>query len=201
MATLVDQVLRGCRRFRRATAGSTAIEFAFIAPLLLVTILFLMSVGYILFMMESLDYATQKAARQVRTGYVQGATTNVALTQTQFRTQVICPLLPSMFNCSNVIVNLQAVPYSYYNPNQYYNYVNSKQSGLILPTLDNTQTSYCPGNPKGYVYLQVLYPVNLFLSMMSSATYATTYQGQQVYLIMATATFLNEPFVAPTSSC
>ena len=87
------------------------------------------------------------------------------------------------------------------NYNQYYTYVNSNQSGLILPALDNTQTSYCPGNPKGYVYLQILYPVSLFLSLLSSSSVATTYQGQQVYVIMSTATFLDEPFVAPTAGC
>ena len=155
-----------CARFGRATSGATAIEFAFVAPPLLLTILFLLSIGYVLILNQALDYATQKAARLVRTGYVQGATTNIALTQTQFRTQVVCPLLPSMFNCNNVIVNLQAVPYTYVTTvNQYYTYVNSNSSGLIMPALDNTQTSYCPGNPKGYVYLQILYPVNFFFEL------------------------------------
>ena len=181
-------------------------EFGLIAPLLLVTILFLMSIGYIFFMNLSLDYATQKAARQIRTGVVQGATTSIGLTQTQFRTQVVCPLLPSMFDCNNVIVNVQAVPYGANHPNEYYAYVNASQSALIAPALDNTKTSYCPGNGSTsnvpyYVFVQVFYPVNLFISALSSLAVATTYQGQKTYLIMATATFLNEPFIAPPTPC
>lgn len=183
--------------FREAEGGATAVEFAFVAPAVLLTLLFLLSVGYMLFMAQTLDFATQKSARQLRTGAVQAA----SLTQTQFRTKTICPLLPTMFNCDNVIVNLQAVPYGTNHPYEYYAFVNSDQSGLIVPTLSNASTSYCPGQAGGYVYLQVLYPVNFFLSLLSSSAIATTYGGKKVYLIMSTATVLNEPFTAPASSC
>ncbi|WP_210253197.1 TadE/TadG family type IV pilus assembly protein [Beijerinckia sp. L45] len=178
--------------------GTTAVEFALVAPLLLLTIFFILSVGYMMFMAQALDYATQKSARQIMTGQVQSSSLN----QTQFRTQVVCPLLPSMFNCNNVIVNVQAVAVvdgSY--PNEYYAFLNASQTGLSIPPLANAQTNYCPGQQQGYVYLQVLYPVSIFLSFLSASSVATTYLGQKVYLIMSTATFLNEPFVAPASSC
>lgn len=184
--------------FLAATRGATAVEFALVSPLLFLTIFFIMSVGYMMFMGQALDYATQKSSRQLMTGQVQAQ----SLTQTQFRTQIVCPLLPSMFNCDNVIVNVQAVPTADGNyPNEYNAFLNSSQTGLAIPQLANTQTNYCPGQQQGYVYLQVLYPVNIFLSFLSSSSIATTYLGKKVYLIMSTATFLNEPFVAPASSC
>ena len=184
--------------FLTATRGATAVEFALVSPLLFLTIFFIISVGYMLFMGQALDYATQKSARQIMTGQVQGQ----SLTQTQFRTQVVCPLLPSMFNCDNVIVNVQAVPTTDGNyPNEYNAFLNATQSGLAIPPLANSQTNYCPGQQQGYVYLQVLYPINIFLSFLSSSSVATTYLGKKAYLIMSTATFLNEPFVAPASSC
>lgn len=81
--------LMGITAFIAETRGVTAVEFALVAPLLLATILFIMSIGYMLFMSESLDYATQKAARLIKTGQVQAA----GLTQAQFVAQDICPLL------------------------------------------------------------------------------------------------------------
>ena len=197
---------RRLRGFATATDGATAVEFAMVSPLILLAILFLMSIGYIFIMNQALDAATQKAARLVRTGFVQGVAplgggAGVVLTQTQFRTQVVCPLLPSLFNCNNVIVNMMPVNYGTNHPNEYYAFAASDLSGLTIPPLDNTQTQFCPGQAQGYVYLQILYPVNLFMSMLATSAVATTYKGGKYYLIMATATFLNEPFVAPAASC
>jgi Flp pilus assembly protein TadG len=187
-------------KFSKQTNGASAVEFALVFPILIATILFLMSIGYVLFMGQALDYATQKAARQIKTGQVQTA----GLTQTQFQTNVVCPLLPSLFSCSNVIVNLQtigtinSVPNDSNYPNEYLQFVNSSSTGLNLPPL-STQTAYNPGQGQCYVYLQIVYPVPLWLAALSSSTAATTLNGQKVYLIMATATFLNEPFTVVAS--
>ena len=71
------------------------------------------------------------------------------------------------------------------------------------PALTNTGAAYCPGQggkSPSYVYLQVLYPVSGFFSLFATSA-TTVYNGQKVFLVMATATFLNEPFVAPASAC
>jgi Flp pilus assembly protein TadG len=182
----------------RDAKGAAAVEFALIAPMLLMTILFLMMLGYIMVLSQSLSYATQKSARQIATGQVQAA----QLTQTQFITNVVCPYLPSMFNCNNVIVNIQPVSTAdAAYPNEYYNFVNASLTALILPPLSNSQTSYCPGNAGGYVYVQILYPIPVFISVFANAMGVSLYQGHQVFLSSGTATFLNEPFIAPVSSC
>jgi Flp pilus assembly protein TadG len=182
-------------RFIVEARGTTAVEFALIAPILIATILFLMSIGYMLVMSQTLDYATQKASRTIRTGQSSG------VTQTNFRTGTLCPLLPSMFNCNDVIVNIQSVSTTDANyPNEYYSFVNAAQSGLVIPQLDNTKTNYYAANAQCVVYVQVLYPVNIFMSFLSSSTIATTYNGRKVYLIMATSTFLTEPFSGSTTT-
>ncbi|MDR3461643.1 MAG: pilus assembly protein [Beijerinckiaceae bacterium] len=183
--------------FIRETRGATAVEFALIAPMLLVTIIFIMSIGYMIFMNQALDYATQKAARQIRTGQVQ---TDAITTQSAFATQIVCPLLPSFFTCSNVIVNSQnlgtlaSITNDGVYPYEYNQFINTPQTGLTVPGLSNASTTFCTGNGSSFIFLQILYPVPFFLSFLSSSTIATTYNGTQVYLIMSTATFLNEPF-------
>ncbi|WP_158809144.1 TadE/TadG family type IV pilus assembly protein [Beijerinckia sp. L45] len=188
--------------FARDRSGATAVEFGLIALPFLATIVFLISIGYMVYVKQGLDFATQKAARQIRIGAVQQA----QLTQTQFVTQLICPALPMTVNCNNLIVNVSNVPYTAGNANNYQSYmtfVNAQQTNLIIPALTNTGATYCPGQggkTPSYVYLQVLYPVPRFMSLFASSA-TTVYNGQKVFLVMATATFLNEPFVAPTSAC
>ena len=207
--SLLRRVFHSTLSFVRATGGTTAVEFSLIALPLLFTILFLMYIGFMVYAVQCFDLTAQKVARQIRIGAVQAA----QLTQTQFINQIVCPLLPTSFSCSNVIVNLQPVPFTSNTPNSYMaytNFLNINQTALVIPPLQNSSTKYCPGQgqqgqgtnstPPTYVYLQILYPISLGLSLFSQIT-TTTYNGQQVYLVMSTATFLNEPFSAPASSC
>jgi len=184
--------------FIRNSRGTAAVEFALIAPFFLLTILFLMMMGYIMILSESLSYATQKASRLIATGQAQSA----QWTQQQFITNGICPYVVSMINCTNIIVNVQPVPTndaSY--PSEYYSFVNTAQTALLIPTLSNSQTQYCPGNAGGYVYVQILYPIPIFISYFAQILGTTIYQSKNVSLISGTAAFLNEPFSAPASSC
>jgi Flp pilus assembly protein TadG len=191
--------LARAKAFVRETAGATAVEFALIAPMLFLTILFIMSIGYMIFMNQALDYATQKAAREIRTGQVQSAGITTAAS---FASQTVCPLLPSIFQCSNVIVNSQtlgsfdSITSDGVYPYEYNQFINSSKTGLIYPTTSNSSNTFCTGSGSTFVFLQILYPVPFFLSFLSSSTIAATYNGQKVYLIMSTATFLNEPFPA-----
>jgi Flp pilus assembly protein TadG len=188
--------------FLAASEGTTAVEFGLIALPLLFSILFLMSVGYTLFLKQGLDFAAQKAARQIRIGAAQQA----QMTQAQFLQNVICPALPLTVSCSSIIVNISNVPYTSGNALNYASYmsfVNTQQTNLVVPQLSNSATNYClgqGGSSPSYVYLQLLYPVPLFFAMFSAGA-TTVYNGQKVYLLMATSTFLNEPFIAPASAC
>lgn len=181
--------MRVLRTFAQDRRGAAAIEFAIVAMMLILSILFIMTVGLILYLNQALDYATNKAARQIMIGSAQSG----GLGQGAFKTS-LCGFLPSVFNCSDVIVNLYVIqPGS--NPSGYYNYVASDMSGLTIPTLSGSSGQYTLGSQGQYQYLQVIYPLRFlpkaFATMLSGGV---TYNGQAAYLAISTAAFRNEQF-------
>jgi len=145
-----------------------------------------------------LNHAAQSTARQIMTGSVQ----NEGLTATQFKTNLLCPLLPATMSCSSVIVNLQTFSEAGY-PGGFYAFVNSTQTGIIVPPLNDSQTSFCPGGSGQYVYLQVFYAMPLIGTVWLPAV-TTTFQGQTVKLVSAAAAFKNEPYQSsytPPAGC
>ena len=177
-------------RWRRDRAGATAIEFGMIGLPFLMLIVSTIFVGFILYSQSALDYATQKAARQVFVGNTQSS----AQTADLFRTQTLCPQLPAAFNCSNVIVSLQTIPSDQVTPSHYYDFVNATQTGLIVPQLSNTVTKFCPGGSGQYKLLQVFYPMPVFLSIFANSPQVITYGGGSAFLLMSASAFKNEPF-------
>ncbi len=172
----------------RDQSGFAAVEFAVISIPFLLTIVEVFQSALFVYNSAELDYATQAAARQVLTGSVQ----NTGLTAAQFRTNVLCPLLPATMPCANVIVNLQAFSGAAY-PGGFDSFVNGTQTAVIMPPLDNTQTSFCPGNSGQYIYLQVFYAMPLIGAVWLPAV-TTTFQGQTVKLVSSAAAFKNEPY-------
>ena len=85
------------------------------------------------------------------------------------------------------------------SPNGFYTLLNSTQTGLIRPTLDNSKTSYCPGNSQSYVFVQILYPMPVFSPFWRA--FATTVNGSPSYILQSTAAFRNEPFAPGSQSC
>ncbi len=175
--------LVSCRR------GASAVEFAIVSSMLILTILFVMIVGVILYYNQALDYATNRAARQVMIGAVQTG----SISQTAFQ-QTVCANLPAAFNCSNVIVNLQTATEAA-QPSGYYAFATSNQSGLIIPTLSNTSAQYSPGAQGAYEYLQVIYPITFIPSAFATALGSrATFNGSPAYLAVSTAAFRNEQY-------
>ncbi len=175
------------RNFKSDNKGATAVEFALVSSFMILTMLFILIVSLILYMNQALDNATGRAARQIMIGSVQAS----ALSQSDFRTKMICANLPSAFDCSKVIVNLQSTTPAA----GYYQYVRADQGGLVMPTLSTDTGQYSPGSQQTYEYLQVIYPVtflpNAFAAMLSGGA---TYNGTPAYLVVATAAFRNEQY-------
>jgi Flp pilus assembly protein TadG len=190
--------MRNLHGFLKERKAMVAIEFAFVGPALLFMIFEIFQSALFVYNSSALNSATQVAARQIMTGAVQ----NASLTQTQFLNNTLCPLLPAAMPCSNVIVNLQTFSESAY-PGGFYNFVNSTQTAIIIPPLDNTQTSFCPGGSGQYVYIQILYAMPL-LGTFWLPGLTTTFQGQTVALVTAAAAFKNEPYQSsytPPAGC
>jgi pilus assembly protein Flp/PilA len=174
--------------------GAAAVEFALVAVPMFLTLFEVLQSGLFVYFSGQLDHATQAAARQILTG----ATQNASTTASNFRTNILCPMLPSVMSCNNVIVNLQNFSEAP-SPGGFYAFVNASQTAIILPPLDNSKTSFCPGVPGQYVYLQVYYAMPLFGNVWLPVT-TTVYNGQTVKLIGSSAAFRNEPYQSTTST-
>ncbi len=201
---MIASCTRFCRLFLRNDRGVAAVEFGLIAAPVIFTLLAAVEAGFDLYNRNMLDNATQEVARKIMTGAVQSMTiNNQPINATQFRTNVVCPLLPSVFSCNNVIVNVETFTEAAY-PGGFYNFVNSRQSSLTLPPLDNSETSYCIGATGAYVLLQILYPLPLVTNVLAPGT-VITFNGRKVRLLFSNAAFKNEPFPAgsyvPPSGC
>ncbi len=179
-------------RFRSARRGAVAIEFALVGMPFFLLICSIMMVGFVLFCTSTLDYATQRAARQIMVGTSQTA----SLTAAQFRTNVVCSSLPpAMFDCTKVVVDLKTVTESK-EPTDWYDFVKPNSSSLIAPPTDNSQASFCMGAGNTYQVLRVVYPLPTYLAVFTTSP--SIVQGQ--FIVQSTAAFKNEPFQGGTSS-
>src|SRR5689334_6853769 len=123
LRALRTSLLRLCREKN----GASALEFALIAPIFVLLTLATIETSVIYIAGSSLQVATDRAARLVRTGQAQGA----GMSQTQFR-QSLCSNLAPIVPCnSNLQIDVQT--YTNYNAANYGNPLTS--SGNLDPAL------------------------------------------------------------------
>lgn len=177
MREAIREFLRGTR----GRSGSTAIEFAFIAPVLFLFLFGTIETGVIYFAGTALQNATDDAARQVRTGQAS------AFTSSQFKTQ-ICSEMTGFISSATCTANLQV------DVRQY-----SSFSTASYPTVTNTDGSLntssmsYPGSltPCQVVLVRAFYPWNIMTPLMAPLL-QTSPNGQ--YLLTAAAAFRSEPY-------
>ena len=139
---------RAVARFCRSSGGTTAVEFAFIAPPFLALLIAILQLASYLFAQQALQTAVVAAGRLILTGQVQ----NADLTASQFQTNDVCPLLPALFTCSNLYVNVQT-------------YANFSGASTTIPSLTISSSgtvsgtgAYTLGGPGEVMVLQLVYP-------------------------------------------
>ncbi|HML08755.1 MAG TPA: TadE/TadG family type IV pilus assembly protein [Xanthobacteraceae bacterium] len=130
------------RRFRRARAAATAVEFALIAPAFLATLLALLQTCVFVFAQMALQNAADEAGRYFMTGQAQN---NGWSASTVVNT--VCPA--TIFNCGNMIIIVQ-------------NYASFASANTSAPQLYtdgvlNTNWAYNPGNPGEIMVVQLVY--------------------------------------------
>ena len=173
------------RRFLNDAAGVTAVEFGLLAPFFFLFVFGIAQIGLYFYYSAALTYATNAAARKILTGAIAN-TANI--TASGFRTNTLCPLLPGTMSCNNIITNIQTVP-----PNTTFTFNQS-------PPMDNTQTSFCIGQPGNYIVLQVYYAMPV-LGLSWILQNATVFNGTPSVFINANSVFANEPFTTSYSGC
>jgi Flp pilus assembly protein TadG len=90
----IRQKISRARLFRRDERGATAVEFAFVAPVLFVALLSLVEMGVLGMMIMSVDAAVLDAARRIRTGRDDAASTAQA-----FEDQICANVGGGLQNC------------------------------------------------------------------------------------------------------
>jgi Flp pilus assembly protein TadG len=174
------------RRFRRSRRGSAAVEFALVAPVFFALLFAIIETAIVFFAGQVLETITQNSARMILTGQAQGA----ALTQAQFLNNVVCPQIPALFTCANIHVDVE-------------NYQSSFTSVVINSQIDASgnfinNMKYCPGNAGNIVVVRLFYEWPLFVTGLG---YNIANLTGNMRLLLATAAFKNEPFLASPSSC
>src|SRR5258707_766539 len=104
-SAFVERLRGGARRMRRdSRKGSAAAGVGIIAPVFFILLMGIIENGVIYFAGSTLQYATDQAARYVRTGQA----ANASMTQAQFRT-MICNNVSPMLACdSNLQIDLES---------------------------------------------------------------------------------------------
>jgi Flp pilus assembly protein TadG len=172
--------LRPFLRLAGSQSGAAAVEFGLVAVPFIALLVALFQTALIFLASRELDQATAQASRYIMTGQAQ----NASMTQAQF-TNWVCGYLSALFNCNNVMVNVQT-------------YGSFSSAVTSAPTLTynaqgavtNTWT-YTPGGAGDIVVVQVMYQWPVVLAPLG---FNLGNLGNGDRLLMSTAAFKNEPY-------
>ncbi|MGU3359672.1 TadE/TadG family type IV pilus assembly protein [Methylobacterium sp. M6A4_1b] len=180
------------RRFRRASGGATAVEFALVMPLFILVFVEILQAGLYVFCYAALEKATADTTRTIMIG----ALTDSASTATGFRNSVVCTKLIAGLSCDNIVTSLQTTTLSG-SGGGYSVFVSPDERSLVPVTMDNGKTSYCTGAPGTYGYIQVFYAVPVFSPLWIALKLSSPWKGGSAVFARAAVAFRNEPFLNP----
>jgi Flp pilus assembly protein TadG len=174
--SIVSTTRNLCRRFGRSRKGSTAVEFALIAPVFCALLFAILETGIIFFADQYLETLTQDGARMIMTGQAQ----NGNYSQAQFQSY-ICSQVAALFNCSGIYVNVQS-------------FSSFETLTATCPISNGTfvnNMQYNPGGPGNVVIVQLFYQ---WPQIVTGLGYNITNLNGNYRLLCATAAFRNEPY-------
>jgi Flp pilus assembly protein TadG len=199
--------MRRARRFCADEKGATAVEFAMISVPFLALLFAIFETAFVFFCAQGVETAVAEAARTIMTGQAQ-ANSSVT-TAAQFRDTYICnptspqkKVFPAFLTCSNLIVDVRIASTGFAAAN------------MAKDFASNPTTSYCTGASGSIVIVRAIYPLPVYLDILSMSTSslkstatgpATVTNGQTSYtsadglsgmkhMLMGTSAFRNEPF-------
>jgi Flp pilus assembly protein TadG len=181
LAKFFGRGTRAMAQFRGAEQGATAVEFAIIAPAFIATLFAIIQTTLFIFAQQTLQTAAVQAGRLIMTGSAQ----NSGMTFAQFQSQV-CPLVSALFNCSNLVFNVQ-------------NYSSFSSASTSAPSLYNSQGQLNSGSSGTYslgtqgeiMVVQIAYPWPIFGMPIGSVVSNTGYDTTE---IMGVSAFRVEPY-------
>ena len=179
---LKQRMQRMARRMRaNARSGSSAIEFAFVAPVFLLFLCGIIEIGVIFFGQSTLFYATADAARMVRTGQLTGTVSATAL-----RTQ-ICNRIGGLISTTQCNANLKVDMRSYNSfGGSSYPSVTNANGTLNTGAMQTQSVAACQ-----IVLVRAFYPWQIMTPLMKPLL-QTASDG--THLLYAASAFRNEPY-------
>ncbi len=184
LRTTLREIARRARqaslRFALARAGSAALQFALVAPPFFLMMLGIVETGGLMFVSTHLEGAVSDAARQIRTGNVQGAADPIAA----FR-GILCAELVVAVQCDTRMV-IDVRPFNKFSNVAFTPYYD--QSGQPSGNVFN------PGNAGDIVLVRVAYNWNIMTPLLGQYLGDG---GSNRKLIEAAAAFRNEPYAGP----
>lgn len=170
-------LFRAVRSFRGDRKASAAVEFAFIAPIFFALLFAILDVAMIFFAGQTLETATQTAARLILTGQAQ----NGGYSRTQFKTD-FCNNIVALITCSNVDIDVAS-----FNSFGNVTLTNPVNNG----TYSNSGFGYSPGNAGDTVVVRAFYQWPIFVPTFG---FNPSNVAGNKYLLTSTAAFRNEPY-------
>jgi Flp pilus assembly protein TadG len=168
------------RAFARDQGAVGAVEFAMLALPLFAIIFAALQTAIVLMAEQELQTAVEEASRLVMTGQVTSTTgQSTTMTQAQF-TNKVCSYLVSLFNCANLMVNMQTTD----------SFADASTTAPSYTTLQQNQWSFQSGSAGSVVVIQVMYEWPIIGAPLGF-NLATLPNGTR--LMMGTAVFQNEP--------
>jgi Flp pilus assembly protein TadG len=168
---------RNASAFKGAQQGATAVEFALIAPAFIALLIAIFETTLFLFAQANLQSVANEAGRLLMTGQAQNSNMGLA----QFKSAV-CPMLSSMFSCSNLVVVVQESPtasgISTSAPKMYSN-------GTL------NQGSYAAGSPGDLMLVQIGYPLPVVAGPLG---FFLNSNGNGTAAVWGVAAFRVEPY-------
>lgn len=166
------------RAFKRSDSGATAVEFAMIAPMLLLIFMAIVELSLMFFATVNLDGAAIEAARRIRTGQTQSTGNPEADFQA-----ALCDSLNAMISCGQV----------YYDSR-----VMNSYSGITLGIQYDPDTGepvtygFSSGGAKDIVVVRVMYFWTFITPWIG--TFFEQGPGSNTRLLTSSVVFQNEPY-------
>ena len=171
---------RADRRRLGSRKGTAALEFGLIGLPFMTLLLGIIQIGYLFYVQEMMDYATQAGARQIQIGAAQASGNPAAFVQ-----QAMCNALATLMPCTGIVLSSQVVT-DFYN-------VAEGQVPQNNGTFNSTALTFCPGQPGQLVLFQTYYPVIGILTGLLPVNTVVD-NGSAANMIVSTQAFMNEQF-------
>jgi Flp pilus assembly protein TadG len=171
---------RRVRKLARDEAGSPAVEFALVFPIFIAIVLATLQAGTIFLVKAFFESSAEEAARIVLTNQTG------SLTAAQFQTE-ICNQLTALFNCGELVIELEALPAGTTNLNALLPTFDANGNVVGTPTVDVGANAPASGTD---MLLVVMYPWRVYGGPLG-LNFSNMGSGKM--LMTATQVFRTEP--------